>query len=97
VNINVPAWARSHFWEEPPPDSEEFWSFRFPPPCREGDTLTFRFDGVVVATAVVSRVEAPGRSRCDGTGRFLQGHKVFWRPDSFRDLRGKVPTGGLFA
>ncbi len=87
MNINVPTFARSHFWEEPPPDSQEFWSFRFPPPCKPGDPLVFRFDGIPVARAVCDRIEVPGRSACDATGRFGSGHKVFWRPETFVDLR----------
>ncbi len=87
MNINVPEWARDHFWEEPPADSEEFWGFRFQPPCKTGDTLYFRFDGKLVATAVVDRIEPPGRSKCDSTGRFENLHKVFWTQESFRDLR----------
>lgn len=89
MNINVPEWARDHFWEEPPPDSEEFWSFRFPPPCKEGDVLHFRFDKRLVATAIADRIERPGQSVCDATGRFGRGWKVFWRPDTFVDLRSE--------
>lgn len=91
MNINVPASARDHFWEEPPPGSIEFWSFRFKPPCRVGERLAFRFDGRVVARAVVSRIESPGESKCDRTGRFGSGWKVFWAPDSFVDLRRSEP------
>jgi hypothetical protein len=90
VNINVPAFARDHFWEEPPPGHHEFWSFRFPPPCKEGDPLTFKFDGKPVACAVVSHIERPGASECEGTGRFRSGWKVFWSPESFIDLRDRV-------
>jgi len=25
MKINIPEWAWSHFWEEPPPDALEFW------------------------------------------------------------------------
>jgi hypothetical protein len=87
MNINVAPFARQHFWEEPPPGSEEFWAFRFPPPCKVGDPLVFRFDGAPVARAVVSRIEQPGRTRCDGTGRFSSTWNVFWTPESFEDLR----------
>lgn len=87
MNINVPESARDHFWEEPPAGAMEFWSFRFPPPCKVGDTLVLRFDGVPVARAVVHSIERPGQSQCEGTGRFRGGWKVFWLPDSFEDLR----------
>lgn len=87
MNINIPAWARDHFWEEPPEDSQEFWGFRWPPPCKPGDPLIFRFDKVAVAEAVVDRIEKPGESRCDRTNGFERSWKVFWRPETFRDLR----------
>lgn len=83
VNINVPEWARAHFWAEPPEGAEEFWSFRFPPPCKPGDPLVFRFDGRVVARAIVDRIEPPGLSECESSGRFWRGWKVFWRPETF--------------
>jgi len=87
MNINVKRDAREHFWHEPPAGSHEFWSFTWPPPCKVGDPLLFRFDGIVVARAVVSRIERPGQSSCDSTGRFKQGWKVFWTPQSFVDCR----------
>jgi len=92
LNINVPEFARAHFWEKPPPGSAEFWGFRWPPPCKPGDRLVFRFDGVPVAEAVVHCVVAPGESRCERTGKFNTTHNVFWRPETFVDLRGK-PAG----
>lgn len=102
MNINVPQWARDHFWEEPPPGAQEFWGFRFPPPCKVGDPLLFRFDGEVVARAIVDRIEKPGESRCDGTGRFGGTFNVFWTPESFEDVRGYTAsdvdtTEGLFS
>lgn len=87
MNINIPANAYGHFWEEPPPGSWEFWSFRFKPPCKEGEELIFRFDKHPVAKAIVARIEKPGQSACEGTGRFRSGWKVFWDPGTFVDLR----------
>lgn len=87
MNINVPEWAREHFWGDPPDGSWEFWGFRFKPPCAIGDVLYFRFDKVVVATARVEEIEKPGESQCEGTGRFGNLWKVFWTPESFKDLR----------
>ena len=87
MNINIPPFAREHFWKEPPPDSIEFWSFRFKPPCNVGDKLVFRFDGVPVARAIVHEIQAPGLSACESTGKFSRGWKVFWLPESFVDLR----------
>lgn len=96
MNVNVPPQARDHFWEEPPAGSMEFWSFRFRPPCAVGDELLFRFDGIPVARARVHRIEAPGQSACEGTGRFARGWKVFWTPESFEDLRTHGRAAGLF-
>lgn len=91
MNVNVPAWARREFWDEPPVGSWEFWSFGFKPPCRVGDPLFFKFDGVVVARSVVAAIEEPGNSECEHSGRFRSGWKVFWDPSDFVDLRG-TPT-----
>ena len=87
MNINVPEQAREHFWEELPAGHWEFWSFRFKPPCKVGDDLVFRFDKTPVAKAVVAKIERPGESECDSTGRFRGGWKVFWRPETFIDAR----------
>lgn len=95
MNINVPDWAQREFWDEPPEGSWEFWSFRFPPPCKVGDPLVFRFNGVPVARAVCAAIEGPGVSKCDHSGRFLAGHKVFWRPESFvEDKAGRALVEG---
>lgn len=87
MNINVPVFAQDHFWEEPPAGSWEFWSFRFPPPCKIGDVLNFRMSGQIVARAICAKIEKPGESSCDRTGKFANGWKVFWTPESFEDLR----------
>lgn len=92
MRINVPPAAQAHFWEEPPPGSVEFWAFRFPPRCSEGERLSFRFDGQEVASAVVSRIERPGQSACAGTGRYGNLWKVFWDPRSFVDRRPGART-----
>jgi hypothetical protein len=88
MNINVKPEARAHFWQDNPDGTIEFWSFRYPPPCKVGDPLIFRFDGVPVAKATCCKIEGPGQSKCEGTGRFGNGHKVFWQPETFKDLRG---------
>lgn len=95
MNINVPLQAESHFWEEPPPGVWEFWSFRFPPPCKVGDPLVFKIRGIVVARAVCARIEPPGQSKCDQTGRFERGHKVYWRPESFVQDEGGMRLLGV--
>lgn len=56
----------------------------------------FKFDGVMVARAVVFKIVAPGQSKCDQTGRFNTTHNVFWLPESFVDLRGKPEPVALF-
>lgn len=93
MNINVPNRRdiREHFWEEPPQGSIEFCAVWFPPPCKVGDPLIFRFDGVPVAKAVVHRIEKPGMSRCERTGGFENCYKVYWLPETFVDLR----SGGV--
>lgn len=87
MNINVPEWALEHFWNEPPAGSREFWSFRFKPPCRVGEELIFRSNKKPIARAIADEIEPPGRSACASTGRFRSGWKVFWRPETFQDLR----------
>jgi len=89
MNINVPDWAMEHFWEESPDGAWEFWSFRFPPPCKVGDELVFRQNKKPIARATVAMIEKPGQSSCERTGKFKGGWKVFWSPDSFQDLRPK--------
>lgn len=87
MNINVPDQALDHFWEEPPAGSMEFWSFRFKPPCQVGDKVIFKHNKQPIAEAVVALIEPPGQSACESTGRFRRGWKVFWHPESFKDLR----------
>lgn len=86
----MPAWARDHFWEQTPYGACEFWSFKYKPKCDAGDTIHFLFDGKIVAEAPVWKIEEPGRSACEGTGRFKSGWKVFWLEEDFVDLRGKA-------
>jgi len=85
--INVPAGAVAHFWEEPPAGHEEFWAFGKRPDAEPGQGIEFLIRGELVAEAVVGRVEEPGRTKCEGTGKFGNQWKVFWPPESFRDLR----------
>lgn len=87
MKINVPESARAEFWHEPPPGHNEFWGFRFKPKCVSGDPIYFYFDGEMVATAVVSHIEPPGKSSCQETGRFKNLWKVHWNNDSFSSNR----------
>lgn len=99
--INIPKFAQDHFWEEPPPDSMEFWGFKFKPHCQMGEEIMFRIDGRVVARAEVAFIESPGNSRCRGTGKFEKHWKVFWHPRTFVDLRERKTSlsnwGPLFS
>lgn len=88
MKINVPPEVWAHFWEEPPPDSFEFWAFRFPVRAQVGDEILFLLDKKPVAKAVIAGIEKPGASQCDTTGRFKNRWKVFWTQESFKDLRG---------
>lgn len=88
MKINVPTQARAHFWEEPPPGSTEFWGFRWPPRAQIGDPIYFLFDGKVVAEAVIAQITPPGFGKCERTGGWGASWKVWWRPESFKDLRG---------
>jgi len=94
MKINVPPFARAHFWEEPPEGSMEFWAFRSRPACKIGEQLIFLFDARPVAKAVVAAIEPPGISCCDGSGNFFNHWKVFWKQESFEEL--EAPKGPLF-
>lgn len=94
MKINVPKQARDHFWEEPPPDSREFWGFQWPPKAKVGDPIFFLFDGVVVAEAVIHEITKPGIGKCERTGGFGSSWKVWWTPESFRDVRKAAVGGG---
>jgi hypothetical protein len=89
MNINIPISVWEHFWQEPPPSSMEFWSFRFMPRSAIGDEILFHFDKKLVAKAIVATIEKPGQSACEATGRFQNGWKVLWDPATFVDLREK--------
>lgn len=98
MKIHVPFWAQSRFWNEPPPDSMEFWATRFEPKCKLGDKIEFFFkhgngageDGWrKVAEAVVDHTGPPRESRCEHSGRFWNLWKVFWRQETFKDMRNQ--------
>lgn len=72
----------------------EFWAFRSKPRCRIGEELLFLFDDRPVARAVVTAIDPPGISQCEGTGKFFNHWKVFWKNDSFEEL--EAPEGPLF-
>ena len=95
MKINVPEWAIGHFWDEPPAGHHEFWAMRFQPKCMIGDMIKFYFKKKLIAQAVVSYMEGPGRSMCESSGRFGGRYKVFWSPESFEDLRSTDADAGF--
>lgn len=86
MKIQIPLFARDHFWEEPLAGSMEFWGFRWPVKCKVGDVIEFYFDKQLVATAIVAVIEEPNKSKCDGSGRFGNLWKVFWTQESFKKI-----------
>lgn len=92
MNITVHEAALDHFWEEPPPDSIEFWKFRWPPPCKIGDPLYFRLNKRVIASATVYEIIHRPRSYTDDRGvTFGPGFYIYWLPETFVDLRKERP------
>lgn len=87
TNITIPPQAWEHFWHEPAPGSMEFWAYRFKPKCNPGDLINFRYNGKVIATATVHQIEPPGTDSCATTGNFKNRWKVYWKPETFKDLR----------
>lgn len=98
MNINIPPDSQQWLFQnhDRSEGSGAIWSFRWPPPCEIGDTLNFRFEGEIVATAIVDDIIPPGV--CDGFAhhgkRYLQGHKVVWMWETFRDVREKALFSG---
>lgn len=90
MRITVPNNLLAHFWEQEPEGHEEFWAFRWPVRANVGDTIHFMNGGREIAQAVIGRIEKPGQSECESTGRFLNMWKVYWPPSSFRDTRGAI-------
>lgn len=89
MKITVTDAVIDHFWEEPPEDSWEFWAFRWPVKAKVGDDILFYHNNKLIAKAVIAAIEQPGKSQCERTGKFNNRWKVFWRPESFIDMRGK--------
>jgi len=89
MKITVPPQEFDHFWEDPPPGHDEFWAFRWPVRAKVGDQILFHMNKKPVAEAVISRIEKPGESECERTGRFKNMWKVFWKPESFKKIEAK--------
>lgn len=87
MKITVPDNAIDHFWEEPPEGSWEFWAFVWPVKAKVGDAIFFYHNKKIIAKAVIAVIEPPGKSECERTGKFNNRWKVFWKPESFIDMR----------
>ena len=87
MKINVPEIAIEHFWEEPPEDSWEFWAFIWPVKAKVGDTIFFYFNKQFIAKAIIAKIEKPGESECERSGKYRNRWKVYWSPESFEDMR----------
>ena len=94
--IEVPKASREHFWDEPPEGNLEFWAFKDRPRAFYNQKIIFKFDGQPVAEAKVLKIEDPGQSKCDSTGKYEKHWKVFWSPKEFKkyktaDTKNTVP------
>ncbi|OGU54782.1 MAG: hypothetical protein A2V66_01610 [Ignavibacteria bacterium RBG_13_36_8] len=88
MKITVPPGVeRDHFWDEPPEGSWEFWAFRWPVKAKVGDTIYFFCSRKLIAKAIIERIDLPGKSSCERTGKYKNSWKVFWKPESFVDMR----------
>ncbi len=87
MKITVDDSLIEHFWEEPPEGSWEFWAFRWPVKAKVGDPIFFVNNKKVIAKAVIALIEKPGESKCESTGKFENRWKVYWKPESFIDMR----------
>lgn len=88
MNINISEESWPEFFHDYGADVQEFWGLgRFKPRCEIGDTIYFRYEGRVVATATVSAIGKPGQDECGHSGKFRNSWKIYWAPRSFKDLR----------
>ena len=90
MKINVPREVINYFWEEPPEENWEFWAFRWPVRVEVGDPIHFYCDESLIASAVIAKIEKPGQSECEKTGKYKNMWKVYWENDSFKDERGRL-------
>ena len=89
MKINVSPSQVDHFWDEPETGNAEFWAFRFPVKAKVNDLIEFYIDKKKVAESIIHRIEKPGESACDTTGKFKNRWKVIWLNKDFKDLRGE--------
>src|SRR5208283_5167375 len=91
--IEVPKESRGHFWDEPPAHNLEFWAFRDRPPVLINEKIYFTFDKMPVAETTCLRVEKPGESICELTGKYEKHWKLYWEPKKFVKYAGTTaPT-----
>lgn len=83
MRIDVPDKAQADFFARPP----TAWAFDADPGCVPGQIILFRFNGVAVARAAVSEVDAGCVVRCTDGTRVPGAWVVRWRPLTFIDLR----------
>ncbi len=81
--IEVPQESRSHFWDEPPAHNLEFWAFKGRPSALPNEKVYFTFDRVPVAETTVLKVEKPGQSKCELSGKYETHWKLYWEPAKF--------------
>lgn len=103
ININIPADSHQWLFADPNdrrPTAGRLWSLgRFPPKCKAGDDILFRFNGHAVAAAKVHEVYKPGLfdTISHNGARHLRGYKVTWLNRTFIDLRVFSKCDFLFA
>ena len=91
--IEVPKDSRGHFWDEPPAHNLEFWAFKGRPAVLPNEKVYFTFDKMPVAETTVLKVEKPGESICELTGKYEKHWKLYWEPKQFtKYARDKAPV-----
>ena len=91
--IEIPRESRERFWARPDDGKLEFWAFSERPRCFVNERVVFTFDRRPVAEARVYKIEEPGASKCDASGKYERYHKVFWDPRGFvRYQQGKTAS-----
>lgn len=83
MHIEVPQNVRDHFWDEPPAHNLEFWAFKGRPSVLPNEKVYFTFDKMPVAETVVLKIEKPGESKCELTGKYEKHWKLYWEPAKF--------------
>jgi RNA:NAD 2'-phosphotransferase (TPT1/KptA family)/GNAT superfamily N-acetyltransferase/2'-5' RNA ligase/8-oxo-dGTP pyrophosphatase MutT (NUDIX family) len=90
--IEVPKESRGHFWDEPPAHNLEFWAFRSRPPVLMNEKVYFTFDKMPVAETTCLKIEKPGESLCELSGKYEDHWKLYWEPKQFVKYAGATVT-----